>query len=163
MLDEYFRVGIDSTQGKNGSLVSLPEIVPGHAPLPHAVVPLLLRVCEQVDWNDEKACFETLAAELAECYAQFPMPPPRESATQAMASAAAAADKAKQQEQNTEAGDGGGRGGPDDNDPRRVVKNVLLPALRRDLVPYEEHADPDKGFVRQVAALEVLYKIFERC
>ena len=51
----------------------------------------------------------------------------------------------------------------DPQDPRFIVKNVLLPALRKTLVPPEQHADPANGVVRQVTMLENLYRIFERC
>ena len=83
------------------------------------------------------ACpFETLAGELAEMYAQFPTFP---------------VDSEDDKWRNNE------------KDPRFMIHNVLFPHLRNKLVPYNEHADASKGFVRQIAALEQMYKIFERC
>ena len=63
MLSEYFSLCIDA---EARTLTALPALVPPDVTLPLERVPLLLaRLGPMVDWDDEKACFETFARELA--------------------------------------------------------------------------------------------------
>eukprot|EP00516_Mucochytrium_quahogii_P002307 CAMPEP_0203756436 /NCGR_PEP_ID=MMETSP0098-20131031/9728_1 /ASSEMBLY_ACC=CAM_ASM_000208 /TAXON_ID=96639 /ORGANISM=" , Strain NY0313808BC1" /LENGTH=728 /DNA_ID=CAMNT_0050648329 /DNA_START=464 /DNA_END=2647 /DNA_ORIENTATION=+ len=110
MLDEYFRISI-----QDGKLLSLPEILPNYTPQPAALVPFLLRICEQVDWFDEAGCFETLCLELAEMYIQLPP------------------EKVSGEDDDWKY---------DKTDRRYIAKSVLFPQLRKRLCPYEEHLDP---------------------
>ena len=67
MLAEYFSVDI-SPEGK---LETLPLILPGHAPALEKLPLFLLRTGVHVDWQRERACFETFLGELAYLYASW--------------------------------------------------------------------------------------------
>lgn len=57
MLREYFSIHI----GEGGGLEALPQLIDGYVP-PMAQLPaFLLRMARDVEWDDEKPCFHTLA------------------------------------------------------------------------------------------------------
>ncbi|GBG29508.1 DNA mismatch repair protein Mlh1 [Hondaea fermentalgiana] len=137
MLDEYFRINID-VQSK--TLRSLPEILPGHVPRAVSLPVFLLRLFERVEWYDERGCFTTVAEELALYYNDIgPLTP--------------------EQRKTFNESDGWRH---DRDDRRYIFKNVIMPHMKK-LVPNSDHAHPDAGIFRKVAALEKLYRIFERC
>ncbi|OQR70898.1 DNA mismatch repair protein Mlh1-like [Tropilaelaps mercedesae] len=65
MLAEYFSLGIDS----GGRLNRLPLLVDGLKPRPGQVPLLLLRLASDVDWENEKPCFQGVCTVLAQFYA----------------------------------------------------------------------------------------------
>lgn len=71
MLREYFQIGF-STDFDTLFLVSMPELLAGHRPQPETLSLLLLRLGVEVDWEEEKACFEGVSRELALCYCALP-------------------------------------------------------------------------------------------
>ncbi|KAI5476391.1 DNA mismatch repair protein MLH1 [Pseudohyphozyma bogoriensis] len=71
MLDEYFSFGIS----ENGEVETLPLLLPGYTPNLNKLPLFLVRLGVQVDWKNEKACFETFLQELAFFYV---FPPPSE-------------------------------------------------------------------------------------
>lgn len=62
MLDEYFSFRLNS---ELGTLETLPALLPRFAPPVDRLPTLLFRLGPQVDWTDEKRCFESCARELA--------------------------------------------------------------------------------------------------
>merc|ERR1712146_14178 len=74
---EYFQVGIreeeelDSPDHQKIVVYSLPEILPDYHPSFMTLPLFLLHLATRVDWEDEQACFETIALELAEFYTDF--------------------------------------------------------------------------------------------
>lgn len=121
MLDEYFSFGIS----EDGKIESLPLLLPGYTPnlnkLPLCASPLfppllptndllavLVRLGVQVDWEDEKACFDSFLRELAFFYVPGPTPTavPQEDAEK---------DAAE----------------------KRVIQHVIFPAAKQYLVPPE--------------------------
>ncbi|EEH54877.1 DNA mismatch repair and recombination [Micromonas pusilla CCMP1545] len=133
MLREYFSVDIDEDAK---TLVGLPVLLEGHTPDVTRVPEFILSLAHEVDWKEEKACFKTVAAALAEFY-------------------------------------GGGGGGDDDDgngdgdenaaetDDTRAWRLVLFPGMMRHLRPSAALATG--GGILQVACLEQLYRVFERC
>lgn len=149
MLDEYFSFRLTD----DGEIDSLPLILPGYTPnlnklplclfssplLPLPPSPLtsplaalrtvLIRLGVQVDWEDEKNCFETFLRELAFFYVPGPT-------TAANGDEAATAAEAETQ--------------------TRQIQHVVFPAAKQYLLPPEGLLKTD--FV-QVTSLESLYKV----
>ena len=132
MLDEYFRIGIDSS----GLLVSMPELLTNHTPAGDALPLFLLRLATETDWEDELRCFASVARELSLLYSYLP------------------------ERLDHDVGDSSGACGlaPDGMD---LFKMCVYPALRSQLIAPKRCATD--GTVLEVAALEQLYKVFERC
>lgn len=117
-----------------GMLECLPEIIDHYTP-PLALLPLfLLRLGIDVDWTSEQACFRTIAEELASLYKVQPgFYLPGQTTSE---------DKTEPSLQ-------------------WLLRHVLFPALKVSFTPPRRLATD--GSVTQVANLENLYKIFERC
>jgi len=130
MIDEYFSVNLGA-----GSVRSIPLLLKGYTPnldrLPH----FLLCLATRVNWEEEKACFETFLRELAFFYSPRPFD-----------------DTEGEPEEETESS-------------KEVahqlwqLEHVLFPALRRTLWP-RSLSERD---VSQVANLPDLFRVFERC
>ncbi len=152
MLREYFAVDIDEA---SKSLVALPELVEGHAPDLSRLPEFFLALAQDVEWEEEKPCFRTVAREIAAFYADG------EEEEAAEANDAGVADEvAGVGNRGAEGGTGGG-GASDAERRERVTRHALFPAMRKSLKPSRELAG--SGAVLQVACLEQLYKVFERC
>ncbi|KAH1024802.1 hypothetical protein HUJ05_004236 [Dendroctonus ponderosae] len=65
MLREYFSINI----GPNGMLQSLPILLENYIPNPLGVPLYLIRLATEVDWEEEKKCFDSFARETAMFYA----------------------------------------------------------------------------------------------
>ncbi|TNY23865.1 hypothetical protein DMC30DRAFT_443994 [Rhodotorula diobovata] len=104
MLDEYFALSISD----DGSLETLPVVLPGYEPDVHKLPLFLLRLGAHVDWHAEKACFESFLRELAFFHSPAPSPslPALDSAAQAKA--------------------------------KHAIEHILWPAMRQYLVPGEK-------------------------
>jgi len=61
MLEEYFSIAISD----EGKLVSLPNLIDGYVPNMGRLPAFLLRLGTEVEWEDEEACFQGVAKELA--------------------------------------------------------------------------------------------------
>ena len=72
MLKEYFSIGITRNNSNRICLDSLPILLDGYEPSPHAVPLFLLRLATEVNWTEEKPCFFGICQELASFYAQLP-------------------------------------------------------------------------------------------
>ena len=135
LLAEYFSICIDD----KGNLVGLPELLYGYRPLPEELPVFLWSLCS-VPWDSEYACFDGIANVLGLFYSKL------------------STDEEMGGEVNVEANNFG----------KRLTKNgqhtlelVLLPALKQFLIAGKDCED--MGFITQLASLEQLYKVFERC
>ena len=71
MLKEYFSIAIEQNQGdKRIYLSGLPVLLEGYTPSPHGLPLFLLRLATEVDWSEEKPCFDGVCRELGSYYAQ---------------------------------------------------------------------------------------------
>lgn len=136
MLVEYFSMSVS----EQGVLETLPLMLKGYIPNLDKLPGFLLRLGTEVDWEEEKGCFEGFARELAWFYA---LEPPFIS----------------------EEGDGGNT--KQDNDSTEMkkyywtVEHLICPALKSSFIASEKFVE--SGDVLQVANLPDLYKVFERC
>jgi DNA mismatch repair ATPase MutL len=138
LLDEYFSVGIDA---ENGTLTALPVVLVGHAPVPDAVPAFLWALCRKVVWTDETECFRTVSLCLAELYGTLATTRP----LVIDATSEAAGDAFP----------------PLTGEASEMLRTLIYPALRKYLIPHRARSKDHT--VVQIAALEQLYKVFERC
>ena len=66
MLREYFAVDIDE---ETKTLTGLPVLVEGHTPPTSRLPEFVLSLAHEVEWEEEKGCFRTVADALARFYA----------------------------------------------------------------------------------------------
>ena len=134
MLQEYFSIEIN----EHAELCAIPEIVPGHVPCPQGVLQFLLELITEVDFENERPCF----ADLATCFARYYSVLPSDNGNIKSASS----------EYKTN---------PGDTPWGKLLEQVLFPFIQSDLYPPREFSN--EGVFVEVACLERLYKIFERC
>lgn len=74
MLCHYFSIKfkMEGTKPSVLKLMALPVLLEGHVPCPHALPTFLLRLATEIDWNDERRCFEGICTELGAFYAEIP-------------------------------------------------------------------------------------------
>ena len=168
MLLDYFGVQIDADNDEDEScaLVGVPELLPHYTP-PLLALPLFIHeLCSATDWTDEERCLHGVARCLANWYR---IQPGMYIDAEAEAEAEAKADskpEAERKDDSQQAGvaavaDGAG---VEDELPRAVrwcIEHSLFPASRRPFQP--PRAWLSDGTLTQLASLENLYKIFERC
>ena len=154
MLKEYFGITIEkivssssndneSTKGEEDVVIStLPEILDGHSPDLSRLPEFVDSLCSKVDWSTEKRCFETIAQSLADFYGVLDDDIQREQEQQRQLPASETNEKLESQLWQT--------------------RHVIFPALGSTafLAPKSFATD---GSVAEVACLEQLYKVFERC
>lgn len=166
MLKEYFAVEIDEL----GNLCTLPVVLDQYTPDMDRLPSFLLNLGNNVDWETEIECFETFAAAMADFYAMHPPFLPNPNGDEH--SQTYYVGKPKQASNNEEQA-----GGSDDMEEFErdmkaeaeaawahrewTIQHVLFPAMKLFLKPPNHMAND--GTVVQVACLENLYKIFERC
>lgn len=167
LLEEYFCIYIDS----HGNLSRLPVILDQYTPDMDRIPEFVLSLGNDVDWEDEKNCFQTIAAAVGNFYAMHPplLPSPSGDGLQFY--------RRRKPEKN-----------PDDKEKATdidvemedelehellseaetawaqrewSIQHVLFPSMRLFLKPPTSMAT--NGTIVQVASLEKLYKIFERC
>jgi DNA mismatch repair protein MLH1 len=143
MLSEYFSLSFSGSSDKDDAqLTTIPELLPGHRPEPQHLGMFLLRLATDTDWLHEKECFRNVALHIANYYSR--LAPSDEDDTESTVQSQTARSSA-----------------PAPPAIERFVTSTLLPAARTHLqLPTECATD---GTVVQVAALEQLYKVFERC
>lgn len=71
MLEEYFAIQLVKN-GDDAMLTGLPELLEGHAPEPCGLPIFLFRLATEVDWTEERPCFQKVCEELGNYYAQVP-------------------------------------------------------------------------------------------
>ncbi|NWZ23632.1 MLH1 protein, partial [Asarcornis scutulata] len=136
MLKDYFSLEID----KEGNLIGLPLLIDNYIPLLEGLPMFILRLATEVNWDEEKECFESLSKELSLFYSirkQYLI----EEATLTHS-------------QNEES---------DSVSPpwKWTVEHVVYKAFRTYLLPPKHFTDD--GNILQLANLPDLYKVFERC
>ena len=182
-----------SSQGGVAVLRSLPCVLDHYAPQLGALPFFLLRLVTQVDWESERACFDGVAKEIGSFYAELPFDVNGNNATgegggggggEARASSAAAAvatpqAKAKGGESSASvdassaaAAKAKGRKEKESavvhsnfsqpvGSAGHLLRTLVLPACRLALTPPRRFRE-DNTF-REVACVQQLYRIFERC
>ena len=163
MLREYFSVDIDEDAK---TLVGLPVLLEGHTPDVTRVPEFILSLAHEVDWKEDKACFKTVAAALAEFYGgggggddddgngDGDENAAVDDANNARANDAELVDAAREMEREK-------MDGVEETDDTRAWRLVLFPGMMRHLRPSAALATG--GGILQVACLEQLYRVFERC
>ncbi|XP_002735708.1 DNA mismatch repair protein Mlh1 [Saccoglossus kowalevskii] len=136
MLLDYFSMEVD----EDGQLCTLPLLLENYIP-PLAGLPMfILRIATEVDWDSEKACFESFAKECSKFYTikkAFVFP-----------------------EQGIKETDDACADSCGDNW-KWSVEHTLYPAFKAILYPPASFAQDTS--ILQIANLPDLYKVFERC
>ena len=141
MLQEYFSLEISPA----GELLSIPLMLKGYSP-PMAKLPrFLLHLGPNVDWTDEKGCFETFLRDLATFYVPEQLPP----------SPVPSGNDEREIEEDVSAEVMKRR-----QYVRWAVEHIFFPAFKARLVATRSLMD---GGVLEVASLKGLYRVFERC
>lgn len=143
LLTEYFSIDITA----EGELCSLPILVKGYEPSLTKLPQFLIRLGPHVDWEEEKACFQTLLRELASFYTpeSLPLPPTPSGHDQ---------DRDNDKVVVEDSGIAKRR-----RELRKAIEHVIFPACKARLVA-------TKGLLKgvmEVANLKGLYRVFERC
>ena len=147
MLNEYFKIGVN----EDGYLCTIPDLLPGYLPSPLGLPMFLLRLVTETDWEDEISCFRSIATELGRFYSTLS---PQTDTDMDYSKIERSADSGGV---STHA-DGTAKR---DADPDRLP-SLLMSAIRVHLVAPKTCAE-DSTTIVQIAALEQLYKVFERC
>uniref|UniRef100_A0A8C9EJV2 MutL homolog 1 n=1 Tax=Pavo cristatus TaxID=9049 RepID=A0A8C9EJV2_PAVCR len=134
MLKDYFSLEID----EEGNLTGLPLLIDNYVPLVEGLPMFILRLATEVNWDEEKECFESLSKELSMFYSirkQYIV-----------------------DETNLTHSQDSDSGSP----PWKwTVEHVVYKAFRTHLLPPKHFTDD--GNILQLANLPDLYKVFERC
>jgi hypothetical protein len=157
----------DRRMSKEVVLTQIPVLLEGHLPDPSSLPCLLLRLASEVNWNHEQECFEGIAMELANAYCELPEVDEVE-ANEVEVEAAGGDEKKNKlslllDEELSENNIKEETLSPFKLNPKTatLVQQVLFPAFRSCLIPPKDMASDCT--VMQVACLEKLYKVFERC
>ncbi|RXN00982.1 DNA mismatch repair protein Mlh1 [Acipenser ruthenus] len=136
MLYDYFSMEID----EEGNLAGLPLLLDNYIPALEGLPMFILRLATEINWDDEKECFESFSRECSRFYSirkQYILENPGvlEQQTEALGSSGASW--------------------------KWTVEHVVFKAFRTLLAP-PKHFTED-GSILQIANLPDLYKVFERC
>lgn len=169
MLEEYFCIYVDS----QGNLSRLPVILDQYTPDMDRVPEFVLCLGNDVDWEDEKSCFQSIAAALGNFYAMHPPLLPNPSGDGLQIYKRRKPFRSPQAEENSMKNTED-RIMEDENEHELIseaetawaqrewsIQHVLFPSMRLFFKPPTSMAT--NGTFVQVASLEKLYKIFERC
>jgi DNA mismatch repair protein MLH1 len=153
MLSEYFSIDID----ESGQLTSLPLIISHLSPVMNGLPNFLYLLGDKIDWTQEESCLGGIARALAQFYRikeTFSLEMPNGLSTESSHASSSSSS------QSTCA------------DPSSSLPFVGTPTLKwvieHGLFPASRSFSPPKIFVNsgvvvEIACLENLYKIFERC
>ncbi|KAF6313140.1 mutL-like protein 1 [Rhinolophus ferrumequinum] len=136
MLADYFSLEID----KEGNLIGLPLLIDNYVPPLEGLPIFILRLATEVNWDEEKECFESLSKECAMFYS---------------------IRKQYISEESTLSGQQSEVPGPTPSPWKWTVEHIIYKAFRSHLLP-PKHFTED-GNILQLANLPDLYKVFERC
>ncbi|GAB1597995.1 DNA mismatch repair protein Mlh1-like [Argonauta hians] len=139
MLQDYFSLDID----ENNNLCTLPMVLDNYIPPMEGLPLFVLRIATEVNWDVEKECFMTFCKEVSEFYTfrkSLPaeqMIPEEDETTEEMKDSLSSADW------------------------RWTIEHTLFPAFRDYLLLPKHFAE--NASVLEIANLNDLYKVFERC
>ncbi|XP_023391328.1 DNA mismatch repair protein Mlh1 [Pteropus vampyrus] len=136
MLADYFSLEID----EEGNLIGLPLLIDNYVPPLEGLPIFILRLATEVNWDEEKECFESLSKECAMFYS---------------------IRKQYVSEESTLSGQQSEVPGSTANPWKWTVEHIVYKAFRSHLLP-PKHFTED-GNILQLANLPDLYKVFERC
>ncbi|KAM3354923.1 hypothetical protein ACQJBY_025588 [Aegilops geniculata] len=166
MINEYFSIHID----QGGNLTRLPVVLDQYTPDMDRLPEFMLTLGNDIAWDVEKECFRTAAAAIGNFYALHPpiLPNPSGKGIRLYKKNKDSMESAGQADNDSTSTD------EDDIDQELVaeaeaawaqrewtIQHVLFPSMRLFLKPPKSMAT-DGTFV-QIASLDKLYKIFERC
>ncbi|OBS78062.1 hypothetical protein A6R68_19548 [Neotoma lepida] len=137
MLADYFSLEIDEQEG---NLIGLPLLIDNYVPPLEGLPLFILRLATEVNWDEEKECFESLSKECAVFYSirkQYIL------------------------EESALSGQQSDMPGSTPKHWKWTVEHIIYKAFRSHLLP-PKHFTED-GNVLQLANLPDLYKVFERC
>ncbi|XP_078180194.1 MUTL-homolog 1 isoform X1 [Carex rostrata] len=164
MLEDYFGIKME-----DGCLIRLPVILDQYIPDMDRIPEFLLSLANDVDWDDERECFQTISAVLANFYAIHPpiLPNPsgdgirfyKKNREEAGLDSEILAEKSAVEEEVDEELVAEAETAWSQREWN--IQHVLFPSMRLFLKPPKCLAT-DGTFV-QVASLEKLYRVFERC
>ncbi|RLW11330.1 hypothetical protein DV515_00001789 [Chloebia gouldiae] len=123
-----------------GNLTGLPLLIDNYVPPLEGLPMFILRLATEVNWDEEKECFESLSKELAMFYSIRKQYIIEES------------NPTNSQNEESESGS---------TTWKWTVEHVLYKAFRTHLLPPKHFAED--GNILQLANLPDLYKVFERC
>jgi DNA mismatch repair protein Mlh1 C-terminus len=153
MLEEYYRIGVN----EQGLLCTLPDLLPGYLPDTAGLPMFLLRLATETNWEEEIPCFRSISTEIGHFYSSItadgnpPVQNEKQGGNENGALGITGTDIRSE-----------GKGWRKPSNPSGVFSTLLMPALRMHLVAPKQCVE-DGSTVVQIAALEQLYKIFERC
>ncbi|KAJ6805766.1 DNA mismatch repair protein MLH1 [Iris pallida] len=168
LLGDYFCIHID----QEGNLIRLPVVIEQYTPDMDHVPEFLLSLGNDVDWDNERECFQTISAAIANFYAMHPpvLPNPSGNGIQFYKKNIGQREISYTGKQSTVPDDVGA----DDIDTELLaeaetawaqrewtIQHVLFPSMRLFFKPPNVMAT--NGTFVEVASMEKLYKIFERC
>ncbi|KAG9475980.1 hypothetical protein GDO78_002839 [Eleutherodactylus coqui] len=134
MLKDYFSLEID----EEGNLTGIPLLLDNYIPLLEGLPMFILRLATEVNWDDEKECFESFSKECSMFYS--------------IRKKYILEELADSEDADLEV---------DAPTWRWTTEHILYKAFRMHLLPRKEFAED--GSVLQLANLPDLYKVFERC
>ncbi|KAM9187850.1 DNA mismatch repair protein Mlh1 [Dugong dugon] len=136
MLADYFSLEID----EEGNLIGLPLLIDNYVPPLEGLPIFILRLATEVNWDEEKDCFESLSKECALFY----------SVRQQYVCEGSTLSSQQSEEP-----------GSAPNPWKWTVEHVVYKAFRSHLLPPKRFTED--GNILQLANLPDLYKVFERC
>ncbi|XP_008526253.1 DNA mismatch repair protein Mlh1 isoform X2 [Equus przewalskii] len=136
MLADYFSLEID----EEGNLIGLPLLIDNYVPPLEGLPIFILRLATEVNWDEEKECFESLSKECAMFYS---------------------IRKQYISEESTLSGQQSEVPGATRNPWKWTVEHIVYKAFRSHLLP-PKHFTED-GNILQLANVPDLYRVFERC
>ncbi|XP_069586417.1 DNA mismatch repair protein Mlh1 [Ranitomeya imitator] len=134
MLKDYFSLEID----EGGNLTGLPLLLDNYIPPLEGLPMFILRLATEVNWDDEKGCFESFSKECSMFYSIRKKYIVEES------------DTSEDKDLGIEAPSW-----------RWTTEHILYKAFKMHLLPRKDFAED--GSILQLANLPDLYKVFERC
>ncbi|KAL6074310.1 DNA mismatch repair protein [Balamuthia mandrillaris] len=155
MLREYFKLDID----KDANLLCLPQIIDNYIP-DMSYLPVFMLHLGSCEWEEEQNCFDSVSRELAAFYSIKP----REEDIFPSSSSMETTNEMENGSPSSSSASSSSASSSDEGNDRHSfewrIEHVIFPALRSFLPPRKFCND---GTVIQIAQLENLYKIFERC